>query len=295
MSDATAGGSIYDLGYQHYTGPRLGRRHAILSLYDHSLRGVFGIGRPISSKIAPMVLFVIALLPAIVQLGIASVSSGEVDILEPQDYYGFIQFVLAIFVAVVAPEIAGRDQRTQTLSLYFSRALLRQDYALAKYAATITAMLSLTFVPQLVLFLGNGVAGNDLGGYIEDQWSDIPAALASAILISALLGGAGLAIAAQTPRRAYSTVGIIAFVVITSILGQALLESIDGDAGRYSLLISPLELSNGLTYWFFGVTPHADEPIGTADIWEGYYAIAALAVSLVALLLTLRRYRSVQA
>ncbi len=126
MADPTAG-TIYDVGYQPYEGVRLGRRHAIWALYIHSLRSVFGIGRSLSSKVGPMGLAVIALVPAIIQLGVASIAPAEVELIRPEDYYNLIEIVLAVFCAVVAPELVGRDQRTNTLSLYFSRALRRQD------------------------------------------------------------------------------------------------------------------------------------------------------------------------
>ena len=60
----SAAGSIYDLGYRNYEGKRLGRRYAVLSLYIQSLRGVFGFGRHTSSKIIPIGLTIVALLPA---------------------------------------------------------------------------------------------------------------------------------------------------------------------------------------------------------------------------------------
>ena len=47
MREATGGG-IYDLGYRHYTGPRLGRPHAVWAMYVQSLRSIFGIGRPLT-------------------------------------------------------------------------------------------------------------------------------------------------------------------------------------------------------------------------------------------------------
>ena len=49
-------GSIYDIGYRRYEGPRLGRGHAIRSLFTHSLRSTFGIGRGGRAKIAPIIL-----------------------------------------------------------------------------------------------------------------------------------------------------------------------------------------------------------------------------------------------
>mgnify|MGYP001583970183 CR=1 FL=1 len=50
----SATGSIYDLGYRGYDGPRLGRRHAVVALFVHGLRAVFGLGRSGRSKIAPL-------------------------------------------------------------------------------------------------------------------------------------------------------------------------------------------------------------------------------------------------
>lgn len=288
------GGSIYDLGYRHYTGPRLGRPHAIIAMYVQSLRSIFGIGRPLTSKIGPWLLTAAAYVPAVVQLGIASIST-EVDIIHPEEYYTYIQIVLALFVAVVAPELAGRDQRSRTLSLYFSRAIVRDDYALAKFAALVTALLGLTFIPQLVLFVGNGVAIEDLGGYVENQWSEVPAAAASATVICLLFAGIALAISAQTSRRAYSTIAIIAVMVISSVVGMTMVESIEGDGGRYGILLSPFSIVDGLTYWFFNATPDPEEPVAKADLWGGIYAATALAMALACVGLILRRYRRIQA
>jgi len=288
-------GSIYDLGYRHYSGPRLGRPHAVWAMYIQSLRSVFGIGRPLTSKIGPWLLTGAAYVPALVQLGIASISSGDLEVLKPEEYYTYIQIVLALFIAVIAPELAGRDQRSHTLSLYFSRAIVRDDYALAKYAALVTALLGLTLGPQLVLFVGNGFALDDVGGYFENEWEDVPAAAVSAVIISLLFGGIGLAISAQTSRRAYSTIAIIAVMVISSVVGITLVESVEGDGGRYGILVSMFSLADGLTYWLFGATADPDDPLTTADLWGGTYAIVAIAISLACLGLILRRYRTIQA
>ena len=51
----TAGptGSIYDIGYRGYDGPRLGRRHAFATLFVGGLRATFGLGRSGRAKIVP--------------------------------------------------------------------------------------------------------------------------------------------------------------------------------------------------------------------------------------------------
>ena len=289
MADATAA-SIYDLGYQRYEGVRLGRRHAIWALYVHSLRGVFGIGRSLSSKVGPIGLAVIVLIPAVFQLGVAAIAPEEVEVIRPEDYFELIEVVLAVFCAVVAPELVGRDQRTQTLSLYFSRALRRQDYALAKFAALMTGMLAITVIPQVIMFVGNGLAANDFGDYLRDEWADLPSILGSAILLSGLVAGIGLVIASQTPRRAYSTVGILAAFLLTSVVGASVFEAADQDVGRFVLLLSPFHVIQGLTLWFFDVAPDPGSQLAEADLPGAIYAIEAASIALLMLVLLLRRY-----
>ncbi len=292
MADTTAG-TIYDLGYRRYEGVRLGRRHAIWVLYVHSLRSVFGIGRSLSSKVGPIGLAVIALIPAVIQLGIAAIAPEEIEIIRPEDYYNTIEVVLVVFCAVVAPELAGRDQRTQTLSLYFSRALRRHDYALAKFAALMTGMLAITVIPQVMMFVGNGLAADRFGDYLRDEWADLPSILGSAIMLSGLIAAIGLVIAAQTPRRAYSTVGILAAFVLTSVVGATVFEVADQDVGRFVLLLSPGHVVQGLTFWFFGATFDPGTQHAEADLPGVTYAIDAALVALVMLALLLRRYEKI--
>ena len=98
----TRSGNIYDLGYRGYEGARRGRPYAVLSLYLYTLRGAFGIGRRTSSKIIPIAITVIAFLPALVQLGVAAIVSENVEVIRPENYFGFVQVPVALFAAAVA-------------------------------------------------------------------------------------------------------------------------------------------------------------------------------------------------
>ena len=83
---------------------------------------IFGIGRPLSSKIAPWLLTAAAYVPAVVQLGVASVSSGEIELIIPEEYYTYIQIVLALFVAVDRAGTRGaRPALADALALLFAR------------------------------------------------------------------------------------------------------------------------------------------------------------------------------
>ena len=130
-------GSIYDLGYQHYTGPRLGRRAAFVALYADSLRACFGVGRPGRAKIVPIGLTLLALVPAVIAVAVDALLGGiggagvVRNPIRYDSYFGATFQIIILFVAAQAPELLGRDQLNLVLSLYFSRALERLDYALA--------------------------------------------------------------------------------------------------------------------------------------------------------------------
>jgi ABC-2 type transport system permease protein len=179
VSENTAAqtGNIYDLGYRGYDGERLGRSYAIVSLYLYSLRAIFGLGRSAWAKVFPFGLAAIALIPASVQLAIAAIAPADLELIKPESYFEFVQVIVALFCAVSAPEIIGRDQRHHTLPLYFSRSLSRADYVSSKLAALATALFAVLALPQFLLLTGNALADEDLVGYIGDNLTD-PAVLA---------------------------------------------------------------------------------------------------------------------
>jgi len=287
-------GSIYDLGYRTYDGLRLGRRHAITALYWYTLRGAFGIGRRTSSKIIPAIITVIAFVPAVVQLGVAALIGDDADIITPEGYFDFVQVPIALFCAAVAPDIAGRDMRQRTLSLYFSRALLRRDYALAKVAAFATALSFLTLAPQLVLVFGNGLASNDIPGYITDNWADFPRTFASGVLIAAMAGAFCMAIAAQTARRAYATIAVVAWWVVVGIVANILVHGIGG-AGHLAVYLSPFDFAYGATQFIFDKQPGRDSAQDVAGYPMWTYLACMLAYAGAGAALVVRRFERIAA
>lgn len=290
-----AAGNIYDLGYRRYEGRRLGRRHAVWVLWLHRLRACFGLGRPASSKIFPIALLVITYIPAIVQLGIGALGGADAKLIKPENYYHYVEVLLALFCAAVAPELVSRDQRSGTLALYFSRALERTDYALANFAALATAMLALTIGPQAMLFIGNGMVESNPLTFLQDEWQQVPEIIGSAALLSAMFAGIGVLAASYTRRRAYSTVGILALFILASTIGLTLFSVSEHGIARYALMISPFHIVAGFSYWFFGASPGATSALGKANVHGALYALEALAIALACLLLLVRRCRQIKA
>lgn len=289
MSERAAG-SIYDLGYRRYEGLRLGRRNAVLSLYVHGLRAAFGLGRRTRSKIFPIGLAIVAAVPAVVQIMIASLGAEGIEVFRAEDYYFYIEIILVLFVAVVAPELLGRDERHATLSLYFSRGLSRTEYAWARYGAMATALLVLTLLPQAIMFLGNALVGDSFTGYFNDEWRQIGPIVAAAVLISVFLASIGLIIAAQTPRRAFATVGILAPFLLLTFISSALVFNIDNIVGRLGIFLNPLAVMDGFTRWLFDAESDGG-PLVEAAFAGGWYFAFALALAAIAVALLLRHYR----
>ena len=154
---ATAGsgspsGVIHDIGYRTYTGERVGRLGIVRALYWHSFRSAWGLGRGPRAKIVPLLALVIMCLPAIANA--FSVSRTGVHAIAYDEYMYSFQLVLVLYLAAVTPELISRDIRNRTLPLYFSRPLRRTDYPIAKIGALITAMLVLTALPEMLLYVG---------------------------------------------------------------------------------------------------------------------------------------------
>lgn len=287
-------GSIYDLGYRRYDGPRLGRRHAILALFSYTLRGAFGIGRRPSAKVIPVAVTLLAFIPALVQLGVASLIGNRVEIITPWNYFGYVQVPVALFAAGVAPEIYGRDMRQRTLSLYFARALRRSDYALARAAAFAAALAALTLLPQVVLLVGNGLAGDDLPGYIADHWLELPQTVVAGLGIAVVVAAISLALAAQAPRRAYATVAVAAWFFVTFPVAGILVE-VGGDVGRFAAWLSPFSLLYGATLAIFAREAGPESIQATAGLPTWSYAVAAVVQAAAAGWLLVRRFARIPA
>jgi ABC-2 type transport system permease protein len=288
-----AASSIYDLGYARYSGPRLGQAAILTELFRYSVRGIFGLGRGLGSKVAPMGLAVLAAIPAFAQLAIGALIPREVEVFRAEEYYGYIQVVIALFVAATAPELYGRDRRTGALVLYLVRPLSREAYALTKLGALSAALLVITLGPQLVLFLGNAFASDDTFGYLAREADTLPAIVASAAVIVAMSAALGAAIASQSPRRAYTTVGIFAAFFLPWGVASAIVEAAGGGPSGYVLLASPFHVIRGSTLWLFGADPEPSSPMATADLFGGFYLLAALALAAGGTYVLLRRYREV--
>jgi len=290
------GGAIYDIGYRRYAGPRLGRPFAVRSLFAHTVRGAFGIGRGGRAKIVPFGLLVILMIPALVSLGVGALAGGAAEAIDPikyQTYYSITQAIIFLFIAAQAPELVGPDQRNRVLPLYFSRPILRSDYAFAKLMALFAALMLFSLAPQALLFFGRILQAPDITDGISKNIGSLVPILLSAITLSIFFAAIGLAISAFTPRRAYATATIIGLFIATNAIVGILWELLKGDARRLLALGSVDTILAGAAAFFFG--ERSENPIVRAANlpgWAYLLAVAVVAGGCIALLF--RRYHVVE-
>lgn len=220
----TAIGKVYDRGYRPYEGPRRGRAGAIAALWRATMRRSLGLGRGWRHKVMPWLLLAIATVPAAVFVGVAYLTREAnipVRLITYREYVG-VSSSLMLFVAIAAPDALCPDRRQRVLPLILSRPLTGIDYAVAKVAALFTVVFAFSFIPQVVLFVGQMLVSDRSLDYLRENaevlWQS-PLAVAVLALYFAILG---LASAAITSRRVIGGANFIGLLLVTNMVTGAI-------------------------------------------------------------------------
>ncbi|MGW4232436.1 ABC transporter permease [Streptomyces sp. NPDC004980] len=285
---------IHNIGYRSYDGARLGRAYARRSLFSQSLRGSFGLGRSAKSKVLPMLLCGVMCMVALILVAVAMATPNMTKL--PIKYTAFaiyLQAVIGLFIASQAPQSVSRDLRFKSVPLYFSRPIERLDYVVAKFAAMASALLILTGLPLVILYVGALLAKFDLG----DQTKGFAQGMVSVALLSVLFAGLGLVVAALTPRRGFGVAAVIAVLTITygavSTVQAIAWETGSTGAITWLGLFSPITLIDGVQTAFLGASsafPGGEGPGAAAGV---AYLIVVLALVVGSYAVLMRRYRRV--
>ncbi|WP_128377466.1 ABC transporter permease subunit [Streptomyces cavernae] len=284
---------IHNIGYRNYDGPRLGRAYARRSLYSQSLRGAYGLGRSVKSKVLPMLLFVVMCVPAAIMVAVAVATKAKELPVDYTRYAIFLQAVIGLYVASQAPQAVSRDLRFKTVPLYFSRPIETVDYVRAKYAALASALFILTAAPLLVLYIGALLAKLDF----TDQTKGFAQGLVSVALLSLLFAGIGLVISAVTPRRGFGIAAVIAVLTISygavSTIQAIAFDQNSPDAVPWIGLFSPITLIDGLQTAFLGASSSFPGGVDVSSAQGVVYVIVVLGIIAGCYGLLTRRYRKV--
>jgi ABC-2 type transport system permease protein len=294
MAEARAAGTIYDLGYQPYTGQRFGRAYAMRSLLKYSFQSAFGIGRGDKAKSMPALVMAAVYLPAVVQVGVAS-ATGMSAFIHYSAFLEFTAFLIALFAASQAPELIISDKQHGVLSLYLSRPLKSTDYAVAKLAALTAAMLVITLGPQLLLFTGKIFIATAPWAAFKAEWGKLMPIVGGTLLTSVFIASIGLLLSSFATRRGYGSASVIVFFLLMPALVTMFRAVTSGDIKRYSVLAHPVFLITGFANWLFDIEAKRRSVVGRAELPGALYFYVMLGVSILCITIFLRRYRRLEA
>jgi ABC-2 type transport system permease protein len=294
---AVPAGYIHDLGYRPYGGPRLGEGPVAWAFFITGLRNTYGLGRSGRSKVLPMILLALMLLPALILVGVLVQAKDLLDldqqIVAYSTYPITTQLLISVFVAAQAPALISRDLRFRTITLYLARPMRRSVYVLVRWASLTVATFVLVAAPLLLMYVGGLLADLPAGR----ETTRFLGGIVGAVLLAASLAGLAALVAALTIRRGLAVAAVIvvllvSYTVVSTIQGIAL-GSGNETVGQVAGLFSPYTLVNGVQVFLFD-SPHATPTPPDSTGMGLLYVLAVLVTVLAPIGGLLARYRSVQ-
>ena len=296
-SAAAPTGVIHDLGYRPYAGPRLGDGPVAGSFCATGLRTAYGLGRSGRSKVLPMILLAMMLLPALILVGVLVQAHDLLDydhqIVAYSRYPVITQALISVFVAAQAPALLSRDLRFRTITLYLARPMRRSVYVLVRLASLTVATFFLVGAPLVLMYAGGLLADLPVGR----ETGDFLGGMFGAVLLAALLSGLAALVAALTVRRGLAVAAVIvvlgvSYTAVSTVQGIAV--GVGNDTvGEVAGLFSPYTLVNGVQVFLFDAPRATPTPPDGAAMGTVYVLVAVLIV-LGSISALLTRYRSVQ-
>ena len=259
MSDAR----ILDRGYRRFEGHRSGVAGAVRSVAWHTVRSILGLGRSARHKIFPVIVLVVAFVPAIAFLAI-SVLLGEFgDEIRPEywEFFGFSFVATIVFVALVAPEAIVRDRRDGMFALYLSTPLSRSTYLLAKVIAVLGTMALIVLGPPLLWVFGYTFQSQGPGG-IVDWISVVGRIVVAGLVICTVYTAVSLGVSSLTDRRAFASIAVV-FVMLGATIVANLLVGEAGFAEQWRVL-DPIGVALEIPPRLFG---DRGEDMRSLDTW----------------------------
>jgi ABC-2 type transport system permease protein len=269
-------GTVFDIGYQRYTGVREGINRARLAVFKDGVRIALGIGRGGRAKILPWFFIVVLAGIALIMVLVAGAAkrmagpaAAEKVAAFHGEYYGIVSIILFIFAALGAPELLCRDRREGVINLYLVRPLKATDYLFGRWAAFLAVVLAVAWAPQILLFLGLLLDSPDPAEYLRMRWLDVPKFLAAGLALAVYTTTLAMLTASFTTRRAYASVFLVGLFVITTPFTVGLASEIDGPVGQWISMFNLTNIPVHVNDIIFGEVSEIteDAPAGGLAAW----------------------------
>lgn len=290
-------GAVYDLGYEPYEGERLGRFGARRSLFFDGVRRVLGLRRKARRKILPWTLIVIAIVPALVFVGIAFfVPIDASDLQSPSaqhaDFFQLVGMIVLLFTALAAPELLIPDRKDGVLSMLSSRPLTSNDYVATRFASLLAIIFSFELIPQILLYVGQAATSSDglIRGLVNNAHV-LPRILLVAVIYAVAFVPLGFVVASLSNRRAIAAAVYIGIIIGLTGIGEAIVQNATFTGGRWFALIAPINTADAANLWVFGQS-NSESLVSAAGISPGYAVVALAVFGAATSAFSFYRYRS---
>ena len=247
MSDAR----ILDRGYRRFEGNRSGVVGAVRSVAWHTVRSILGLGRKARHKVFPVIVLVVAFVPAIAFLAISVLLGDFGDEIRPDywEFFGFSFVATIVFVALVAPEAIVRDRRDGMFALYLSTPLSRTTYVLAKVLAVLGTMALIVLGPPVLWVLGYTFQSQGPEGLVD--WVGVVGRiLLAGLVICIVYTAVSLGVASMTDRRAFASIAVVFVMLGATIVANLLVDS--GGLAEQWRVLDPLSTALEVAPRLFG-------------------------------------------
>jgi ABC-2 type transport system permease protein len=248
VTNDSAVGEVFDLGYRPYEGTHEGRVQAIRAIWRDSIRASLGLGRSVSSKLLPIGIIGLAFAPAVIMtviIGFVASFGGDVEefgLPTNSEYYKGLALVpVMLFAAAISPEMLCPDRRSGVLALYFVRPLTPLDYVAARWLGFFSVSLAILWLPQLLLFATRAFTAESPFDWLRDHpWLLLQIA-GSGFSMAALLTSIGMAVSSFTDRRPYAAATALGLLIGSIAVGAIASEVTTGTTSDWLRLLSVVE------------------------------------------------------
>ena len=293
------GGTVFDIGYQRYTGGREGRGRAWQGVFRDGVRIALGLGRGGRAKVLPWLFIgllsgigtVMALVAGAANLMQGDGTADRMNLPTHGDLYGIASIVLYVFGALVAPELLCRDRREGVIQLYLVRPLTGGDYVAARWAAFLSVMLAAAWLPQIILFLGLSMGAREPGAYLQAHWLDVPRFLLAGVVMASFITSLAMLTASFTTRRAYAAIFLVGLFVVSAPFTIGLAEELEGPAGQWVSMFTLTNIPVHVNDIIFGQLSEVTEEAPARELPAAVRVCWYLAWTIVPSVLLWWRYR----
>lgn len=283
-SSATA--QIHDISFAGYDGERTAAAKVPFILAWWSLLRAFGRRRGWTAKFVPYSLLGLAFMPGVAVLTIRGLFASQDgapelpgEILPYSNYLGIISVVIVLWTALVTPELVCPDIQSRVTSLYFATAVSPSGYVFGKWLAAFAALLSMTLLPVLVLWVGDIMFATSVTDALRSNIDQLPRIIGAALIVAVFFSTIGLAIAAMTGKRAFAIGALVGLILGSGVLSVAIFSTGNEHlAMAVNLVLLPIQLAQRL--------------FGDNEISVGTHAVSYVIIVGLSAFALLNRFRS---